>query len=159
MAVRKNATKKTKNAELNLDLSEIKVKKKTKNKVKSLAKTGKKVWAIALVCLLFGIGLGVGAWWIVCKDDCFELVGNSELVLTLDQTYTDEGVKIVAFGKDESASIVIDTNLQATNNTYSAEEVGTYYIKYTSTCLKYGKIFKIEKVRLVSFVEISEGGE
>ena len=115
---------------------------------------------IVAIFLVVGILLGAGVWWLVCKDDCFELVGQEEVVLTLDEVYVDEGVRVVAFGKDESENITIETNLQMDENgNFSSGEVGTFYITYKSECFKYGTLFKVQKVRLVTFVEASEGGE
>ena len=36
---------------------------------------------------------------------------------------------------------------------FSAEDVGTYYIKYSVEDFKYGKLFTVEKIRLITFVE------
>ena len=45
------------------------------------------------------------------------------------------------------------------NSENKSNEVGTFYVKYSSNSIKYGKIFKVEKIKLVTFVEASEGGE
>lgn len=162
MAVRKNASKTSKKASVDFSkLSDVRVDKKTKNATERVVKsTSAKVWLIAFVFLLIGVCLGVGAWWFVCRNDCFDLIGQENVVLTLEESYIDEGVKIVAFGKDESESFVIETNLKIdeSGNFYS-DEVGQFYIKYSSTNFKYGKLFKVEKVRIITFVEVSEGGE
>ncbi len=160
MAVKKKATKTTKRAELGIVLDE----KVAKNGAKAVQKVGKnaggKTILIVAIFLVVGILLGAGVWWLVCKDDCFELVGQEEVVLTLDEVYVDEGVRVVAFGKDESENITIETNLQMDENgNFSSGEVGTFYITYKSECFKYGTLFKVQKVRLVTFVEASEGGE
>lgn len=161
MAVRKKSTKTSKRAEGIIDIADIEVSSKTKRSAKSTLKNaGAKTLIIVLLCLILGVAVGFGAWWFVCKDDCFKLVGNDEIVLTLDEKYVDEGVEIVAFGKDESESIVIETNLQIDENgNFYSDEVGTFYITYKSDCFKYGTLFKVQKVRLITFVEISEGGE
>ena len=52
----------------------------------------------------------------------------------------------------------IDTSKeQNSDGTYSADEVGTYYLIYKVKNLKYGTIFKVQKIRLITFVEESEG--
>ena len=110
--------------------------------------------------LLIGAALGVGGYFIVSKDDCFKIVGNDEITITIDKTYVDEGVKVVSFNKDISKDVKKETNLKVNDNgEYYADEVGTYYVKYSSTDFKYGKLFKVEKVRLITVVESSEGGE
>ncbi len=161
MAVRKKSTKTSKRAESSISLSDIEVSSKTKRSAKSTLKNaGAKTLFIVALFLVLGVAVGLGAWWFVCKDDCFQLIGNDEIVLTLDEKYVDEGVKIVAFGKDESSNVVIETNLEVDENgNFYSDEVGTFYITYKSECFKYGTLFKVQKVRLITFVEISEGGE
>ena len=163
MATRKNASKQEAKASFNLfnenNSSSKKVSKKTQNKVKKSLKQIFTPKAIILSILVFALGasIGVGAFSIVCKNDCFLLLGKDEITLTLSEKYVDEGVKIIAFNKDISNEAVIDTNLLIDKNgNFYAEEIGTYYIKYGSENIKYGKVFKVEKVRLITFVESSE---
>ena len=105
--------------------------------------------------------IGGGIWWVVCRNDCFAIIGNDEIELTLDEKYEDFGVKVVAFGKRLKADeIAIETNLKVDiNGRFYSDEVGTFYIKYSTSNFKYGKLFKVEKVRLITFVEPSEGGD
>lgn len=162
MAIRKNASKTTKKASINISASsEIKAKKSTKNKAKTAVKnTSVKVFLIGFLFLLVGIGCGVGVCWGLCRNDTFELYGQEELTLTLEEKYMDDGVKIISFGKDVSGDIEIETNLkQDENGLFCSDEVGTFYIKYHSNSFKYGTLFTVEKVRLITFVEVSEGGE
>lgn len=159
MEIRKNTQKTTSKATSNLP--DINISSKNKNTVKKLAKrSGLKVIAIAFFVFIFGALLGAGAWWLVCRNDCFELNGNEYVSLTLSEKYEDEGVNIIAFGKNESKNITIETNLQIDNdgNLYS-DEVGTYYIKYISQSFKYNKLFNVQKVRIIEIVENSEGGD
>lgn len=159
MATRKKAGKTSSRAGSAFDDIEVSsaVKKKAKSAVKG---AGTKVLLVAFVFLVLGVIVGGGAWWFLCRNDGFSLVGSEEVSLMLGQNYVDEGVEIVAFGQDESASVIVDTNLiQNADGSYTADDVGTYYIAYTSNCFKYGTLFKIQKVRLVTFVEESEGGE
>lgn len=157
----KKASKIEKSAQLNVDTSDIKIKKSTKNKVKRTIKgTTKKTWLCAFLFLIVGAVIGFLSFHFVCKNDCFEFVGKDELCFTLGETYTDTGVKIISFGKDISSQVKVETNLLCDENgNYYATEIGTYYIKYTSTDIKYGKLWSIQKIRLITFVEQSEGGE
>lgn len=159
MATRKNATKTSSRAKSGL--GEVNLSKKDKNQIKKTAKkAGAKAWLLAFVFLILGVGLGAGAWAIVCRNDCFETVGAEEVCLTLGEKYEDEGVKIVAFGVDASQDFSIETNLKIDEEgRFYSDEVGTFYIKYSTTNFKYGVLFKVDKIRLVSFVEPSEGGE
>ena len=160
MATRRKTSKSSSRARLNIDLDDISFSKRTRNKAtKELKKTNLKTWVIAILVLIIGVGIGIGAWFLTSKNDCFELIGAEELMLTLEETYTDQGVKIVSFNNDVSDTVVIETDLEKDNDgKYYAEEVGTYYIKYSSKDIKYGKIFKIEKIRLITFVEPSDDG-
>ena len=45
------------------------------------------------------------------------------------------------------------------SNMFTSNEEGTFYMIYKSSCFKYGQLFKVEKIRLISFVEASEPGE
>ena len=159
MATRKSTSKTSSRARLNVDLDDISVSKRTRKKAtKELNKVDTTTWIIAILVLIVGIGIGIGTWFFLSKNDCFEIIGNDELVLTLEDTYIDEGVNIISFNKDVSDTIQIETDLEKNvDGEYYAEEIGTYYIKYSSTDIKYGTIFKIEKIRLITFVEPSEG--
>ena len=161
MATRKNATKITPKAQVNMPTINSSTKRRSKKRVKKTLKTlSVKDILIAILFLTVGVAIGAGIWFALCKNDKFDLVGQDELSFTLNQTYKDEGVIIIAFGQDDSDNIAIETNLLQNNNgELYAEEAGTYYIKYTTTNFKYGKLFKVQKVRLITFEEISEGGE
>lgn len=162
MATKKTASKTSKKAEsgISFNVSSNASKKTSKTGKKVVKSLGAKSLLLAFVFVLFGALLGAGTWWFVCKNDCFEIVGSDNISCELGTSYEDKGVKIVAFGKDETDSVSVDTNLIIdSEGHFKANEEGTYYIKYTSSCIKYGKIFKVEKVRLVTFVEASEGGE
>ena len=119
---------------------------------------------IILLVTLIGGAIGVGACWFVGRNDKFEIVGKEELTLTLrneDETvftsknsYVDEGVKIVSFGRDISDSVYIETDMKRTGDgRFYADEIGTYYIIYKTKDIKYGKLFTVERIRLVTFVE------
>ena len=61
---------------------------------------------------------------------------------------------------DDNDKVNVETNLkQNANGGYYAEKEGTYYIKYTVDNIKYGSIFKIQKIRLIHFVEPTEESE
>lgn len=134
--------------------------KTTQRKIKKL---GFKAIFIILLVTLIGGAIGAGACWFVCRNDCFEIVGKDEITLTLkgdDETlsskhcYYDQGVKVVSFGRDISEDTYIETNLKrAEDGGLYADEIGTYYIIYKTNDIKYGKIFTVERIRLVSFVE------
>lgn len=160
MATKKTAQKTTKRAEVNLSQTD---KKSAGKGVRKIERKVKKAGAIAVIVIsaLFVVGLlgGYLTFKLTSSKDCFDLLGKEEITLTLNEKYVDEGVRIVEFGKDISKNVEYDTNLLTDGDNFYAEEVGVYYIKYHVDSFKYGKIFKIQKVRLITIVEASEGGE
>ncbi len=159
MATRKTASKVSKKAKLNIELN--KPKKSQKNKAQ---RTLKKLSPLTLLLVLLFLGGGVAGGWfgvkILTKDDTFTLNGKDEITLTLGEKYVDEGVNIIEFGKNISSKVQKETNLiKNQDGTFTSDEVGTFYISYTVDSIKYGSIFKIKKVRLISFVEPSEEEE
>lgn len=158
MATRKNATKQSQKAGLNLDFDDVKISKKNKSKAKKqIKKVSARTWLFAILFLIIGIGAGFGTYMFICKNDCFDLIGKDEITLTVDEVYVENGVKIISLGKDISDQVLVETNLSKNEKgEYYSEEIGTYYIKYYVKDLKYGTIFKVEKVRLITFVEASE---
>ncbi len=164
---RKSAKIESQRAKANIDKSYIPYKntKKNQNKVKSAVKTVNIF--VALLIFIITAGAGVGAYFVVCKNDCFTLNGAQEISLEMkenaDKTgfetlvYNDEGVRIIEFGKDISSEVIIETDMKKVGeNEYEVNELGTYYIKYSVNSIKYGKIFTINKIRLINFVEPSE---
>ena len=156
----KNANKSSGRAKINWgwDAPEArngKASRKTKNQVKnSIKKIGFAGVLIVLLFLILGCAVGGGAVYFVSRNDCFDILGKEEITLTIGESYIDEGVKIVSFGRDVSDNYKVDTNLTINENgTLTADEVGTYYIKYSVEDFKYGKLFTVEKIRLVTFVE------
>lgn len=160
MSTRKIAKKTTRKATINLSQTECKTSKKGRKTIeKKIKKSSPLMLFLAVIFLMLGIGGGYLTYWLISKNDCFEILGSEEVTLTLDEEYTDEGVSIIEFGKDISKNAVYATNLKERDGRFYSDEVGTFYIKYSVDSLKYGKIIKIEKVRLITFVESSEGGE
>ncbi len=153
MATRKTASKQSKKVELNLSLDE-----KTNKKVnKELKRTPFKTLLILFLVVLIGLGIGAVPAYFLTRNDCFELIGTDEITLTLGESYADEGAKVVAFNKNDSKKVKTESNMEIDQNgNYTSNEVGTYYIVYTVDNLKYGSIFKIQKIRLITFVEPSD---
>ena len=160
MATKKSASKTSSRAKLNLPIfgSSKTNKKQEKQLEKTIKKSSPKVLIASLLLLIVGFAIGIGAFFLVCKNDTFEIIGSDEITLTLDEEYIENGAKIIEFSKDISNEAVIETNMNL-NEENKSNEIGTFYVKYSINSLKYGKIFKIEKIKLVTFVEASEGGE
>lgn len=161
MATRKTASKVKKKASLNVNLKSNNTNKRTAKKVnKELKKMSAGAILVAGILLIVG---AVGGFWgfkVLTKNDCFVLIGNEAVERQIGESYEDEGVKIVAFGKDDSKNVIIETNLTKNpDGTYTSNEEGTYYIAYTVNNFKYGTLFKIQKIRLITFVDATEEGE
>ena len=161
MATRKTASKTSKKATVNFNWDTNKPSKRTSKKVdKELKKLSVGAILVAVMLLVVGAVSGFFGLKVVMKNDCFVLNGQDEITLQLGESYTDEGAKVIAFGKDEAKKVIIETNLTKNEDgSYTAEEVGTYYMVYKVENLKYGKLFKVQKIRLITFVEVSEGAE
>lgn len=160
MATKKSATKSSSRASFNLPIfgNKKKQQKQEKQVEKAVKKSSLKTLLVALFLIVVGFTIGMGSYFLICKADTFEIVGSDEITLTLDDAYIENGAKIIEFGKDISANVIIETNMHL-NEENKSTEIGTFYVKYSVDSLKYGKIFKIEKIKLVTFVEASEGGE
>ncbi len=162
MATRKTASKTSKKASISFDWDNNSKpsKKNSKKAKKQLKKLGFGAVMMALFLLAIGAAGGYFGVKFLTKTDCFELVGKDEITLQLGEIYTDEGANVVSFGKDVSDNIEVETNLEIdSNGKYFAESEGTYYMIYKSKNFKYGTIFKVQKIRLITFVDATEPGE
>lgn len=130
---------------------------------KTIKKLGFKAILIVLLVTIIGGAIGTGVCWFLTRDDCFTIIGKDEITLTLRgdgeeinsfNSYYDESVKVVSFGRNVSDKVYIETNLkQNDDGSYYADEIGTYYIIYKVDDIKYGKIFTVQRIRLITFVE------
>lgn len=161
MATRKTASKTSKKATLDFDFKEEKPNKRKQNKAKKQLKK-LSIGAILIAVLVLAVG-AVGGFFsvkLMTKKDCFTLNGKDEITLQLNESYKDEGAKVIAFGKNDESKVKVETNLTKNDDgTYSAKEEGTYYMIYTVDNFKYGTLFKIQKIRLITFVEATEQDE
>ncbi len=160
MAKKKSSSKRTERVAFDFSIDS----KTSKNAKKSIKRAGKSALIVIIVFLIIGLAIGGGLTYYFTKTDCFELIGSDEITLTTDEVYFDQGVKVISFGKDMSSKVKVETDLvQNKDGSYSPSmdsdgtyTIGTYYIVYSVDCLKYGTIFKVEKVRLINFVEPSD---
>lgn len=157
MAKRKTASKVKTKAEFNFDIDESSTKSTKRSAKKNLKKIGTG-GIIAVVCLLLiGVVGGIFTLKYFTRNDCFNLLGKDEITLMIGETYVDDGIYVVSFGRDISDQVYIETNLQMNEQgEFYADEVGTYYIVYKVDDIKYDKLFTIQRIRLITFVEASE---
>ena len=111
MAKRKATGKVSKKVEfdLNIDKSSKQTKRKVKTKLKKL---NFGVVVLAVFLLVVGVVSGYFGVQYLSRNDCFNIIGADEISLEIGETYLDEGVKVIAFGVDESNKVEIETNLQ-----------------------------------------------
>lgn len=157
MAKKKTASKVKTKAEFNFNVDENSskyTKRSAKKNIKKIGTSG----IIAVVCLLLiGVVGGVFTLKYFTRNDCFNLLGKDEITLMIGETYVDDGIYAVSFGCDVSDKAYIETNLQMNDQgEYYADEIGTYYIVYKVDDIKYDKLFTIQRIRLITFVEASE---
>ena len=128
------------------NMAKNKIEKKIKNKVEKSAKKRPLTFLLMVALLL---GCGVGGYFTasaICKNDCFEIIGEKEVVLTVGETFVDEGARAISFGRDISDKIVV------AENTVDTEKAGQYYIKYTVDDFRFKGV---ERYRIVIVEEVS----
>ena len=97
----------------------------------------------AVLFLALGAAGGYFGYSYLTKTDTFELVGEKEITLNVGETFTDEGFKAVAFGKDVSDKVQIEGNVDTSTE-------GTYVLTYTVNNLKYKDV---KRCRVINVVE------
>lgn len=129
---------------------------------KNIEKTIKKMHPITLVVglvfLVLGVVIGYFTSNFITKNDSFELIGDSSIVVEVGATgiYTDEGVKCISYGRDLSKNVIVNTNMTKNDDgTYSFDttEEGEFYIIYTVDDVKYKGI---QRVRVITVGGINE---
>ena len=125
--------------------------------VKAVKRGNGKTVAAVFIAFIIALIIGVGACFFLGRNDSFEILGKEYVVLETGEGYVDEGVKIVEFGIDVSDKAKIKTDMKLVDGKYYASGDGCfYYIEYTVDTVKFGKIYPVKKIRLVSFVEPTE---
>lgn len=122
-------------------------KKKTstyKKVEKAVKNTSPKIIAVTLIFLVLGLILGVGSCYFLTKNDKFEIIGEKDITLNVGDSYVESGAKVIAFGKDLSNQIEIESDV----NTSVA---GIYVVKYKVNNFKYKDIVR---VRYVTVLEV-----
>ena len=128
--------------------------------VKVAKKTGVKSIAVILICFILALAVGAGVCVFIGKNDKFDILGAEHIFLQVNEKYSDEGVNIREFGINLSNKASVETDLaKDKDGNYYAKSAGDYYIAYTIKSLKFGLIYPIQKIRLISVISASEGGE
>ena len=136
------------------------ISKKDANKAKKvLSKAG-----ISWILVVLFLALGVLSGWLINKfafaSDTFEMVTyancQTDICIGKDeefQSYTELGVKCVAFGKDQTQNCTVNYFYRddLTNNEVAVDNVdpsipGIYYAVYTTTYFKYKSVTLIRNI-------------
>lgn len=136
------------------------VSRSTKTKAKrTLSKAGISIVAVIL-CLIIGVAGGFFVSKFAFKNDTFEMVtyanGSVDIYIGSDEdqtTYTELGVKCIAFGKDISSDCKV-TYYYRSDLTESEVEVdavdesvaGIYYAVYTCPNIKFSTVKLIRNI-------------
>lgn len=81
------------------------------------------------------------------KNDTFELIGEKNIELTVNEEYKEQGVKIISFGKDIKDKIEIESNVDTSKE-------GEYTVIYTVK-----SIFKYKDVKKVRYISVTNGSD
>lgn len=118
---------------------------------KAVEKAVKKTNGTTIFCAVLFLIIGaVGGWFAyttVSKNDTFEVVGEKEITLTIGDSYVENGCKVVAFGKDITSEVEIESDVDTTKE-------GTYFVVYTVDNFKFKNI---QKVRVINVVAPTQG--
>ena len=120
--------------------------------VKAAKKTHPKTVAIVIISFILALAVGVGVCFAVNKNDVFEMNGSEYVILEAGEGYADEGVTVVEFVRDISDKVQVETTMRYENGKYYAKDGETdYYMVYTVNTLKFGKIYPVKKIRIITF--------
>ena len=84
-------------------------KKSNKNKIikKQLNKFNKTTKIICFFLFFLSFFGGIFTTYYLTRNDTFELIGETHLILNIGDKYIEKGAKIIAFGKDISNQVEI----------------------------------------------------
>ena len=108
-----------------------------------------------LACLFLAGGIAAGFFGVryLRRDDICTLEGVQLRELTVGEplTYTEEGLRVVAFGKDISDRVTVETNMQQNaDGTYTGDtsEPSGYYILYRIDHFLYKDVVLVRNFRV-----------
>lgn len=98
--------------------------KSNKTVNKELSKFSTKTKVICLFLFVFAVFGGVFTTYYITKNDTFQLIGETEITISVGQEYVEQYAKIIAFGKDISKDVII-------TGTVNINLADVYVLKYT----------------------------
>ena len=119
-----------------------------KSKVEKVVEKHRKKHPIAFLLVALFLVLGaLGGYFTLkylTKDDVFKILGEQTVVLNVGENFIDDGVKIVAFGKDISDNVKIEID-----ENFDKNVAGRYYVKYTVDNLRFKGVIKYRYIDVV----------
>ena len=91
---------------------------------KQLKKLNKTTLLFVVIFALIGVCAGFGTCYFLTRNDVFKINGETEITLSIGDTYEELGATAIAFGKDVSDMVEMD-------GTVDTSIEGRYVIKYT----------------------------
>lgn len=90
----------------------------------------------------------------ICRNDCFEINGKKSISISVGDTYEDEGVTAIGFGKDLSEKINIEIYKDSTkldqNVDIDTSQEAVYQIIYTVSSFRFKDV---KLIRVVSIIQ------
>ena len=140
------------------------VSKSTQRKVQRSMKKSAATWICAILFLIIGAVGGFFAHKLAFANDVYQMVtyanGETDIYIGADeqhQTYTELGVKCVAFGKDYSKDCTVKyyfrddlTKEQVEVENVDETVAGIYYAVYTTPASKYKTVTLIRNIIVLS---------
>lgn len=117
--------------------------KENKNR-KDKPKRSNFLTALMIIALVFGGG-GYFTFAMLTKNDQFSIIGEQRVTLIVGEEYEEMGAKLISFGKDKSAEIVIEGEVDTSTT-------GKYFIKYSS------KDYRFKNVVRYRYIIVEEAG-
>lgn len=156
-----NSMRATKSGKRSYD--NISISRKDRNKAKRTLKKVNANWFIVLIVLIIGVVGGYFAHNYLFKNDIYEMVsanGQTDIVLggtetNSIETYTELGVKCIAFGKDYSKDCTVKyyyrSDLTQEEREVSIEDINTsnagiFYAVYECPAQKYASVKLIRNI-------------
>ena len=106
----------------------------------------KKILLFFTLFLILGTAIGYfGSIWLT-KNDTFELIGDKNITLNINDEYDEQSVKVISYGIDLKDKVSIDSNIDTSKE-------GEYRVIYTVNSLKY------KNIKRVRYITVRNGSE
>ena len=109
-----------------------------------IKKSNKSILICFLLFLLIGIISGYFINKELTKKDTFEIIGDKNITINLNEEYIEVGARAISYGKDLKDKIEIESNVDITKE-------GRYVVTYSvKDSFKYKNIIRVRYVTVIS---------